>query len=189
VSWPDGEIIAPVVDDPAQTVLQVAWSPEGRRLAFNARAGRQINVYVADLPSGEIRQVTDFPGLATSPVWSPDGQRVAFAATGADPRNARLDIYTWAPDAADVAPVNLTAHPHDDEMPAWLADGQHLVFVSFRDGAPRLYRIPAAGGEAVPLSTGPGQDRWPVTRVKPLSLHERRAYASPDSRAAAMTRS
>jgi dipeptidyl aminopeptidase/acylaminoacyl peptidase len=58
----------------------IAWSPDGRRLAFLSDAGqrRQLQLYVADRQSGRPRKLTQLKGTLADPKWSPDGKRIAF---------------------------------------------------------------------------------------------------------------
>lgn len=58
----------------------VAWSPDGRRLAFSAkREGDEVpQLYVLDLAGGEAQRRTTLALGARSPKWSPDGAWIAF---------------------------------------------------------------------------------------------------------------
>jgi len=66
-----------------------AWSPDGKGIAFvlgeDAPSGTQMsdwsgNVYVVDVASGTIAQLTHFQGRQVlGPTWSPDGSMLAFA--------------------------------------------------------------------------------------------------------------
>ncbi|HEY0787186.1 MAG TPA: S9 family peptidase, partial [Thermoanaerobaculia bacterium] len=56
----------------------LAWSPDGRRLAFTAKreGDEQNQVYVLDLRGGEAMRITTLPLAARAPQWSPDGTRL-----------------------------------------------------------------------------------------------------------------
>ena len=54
------------------------FSPDGRRVAFvSDRDGSEGNVFVLELATGEITQVTDEP-WAGRPTWTPDGQAIVY---------------------------------------------------------------------------------------------------------------
>ena len=57
----------------------VAWSPDGKRIAFlsDARSPGQLEVYVVLSSGGTARQLTKVKGDLSSLVWSPDGKTIA----------------------------------------------------------------------------------------------------------------
>jgi hypothetical protein len=55
-----------------------AWSPDGHRIAFSGMAGGLSDLYVLDLASGTVRQLTDDRYAHLHPAWSPDGGTLAF---------------------------------------------------------------------------------------------------------------
>jgi dipeptidyl aminopeptidase/acylaminoacyl peptidase len=58
----------------------VAWSPDGRQLAFLSDAARekQLQIYVAPASGGPARRLTGLAGQVGHPKWSPDGRAIAF---------------------------------------------------------------------------------------------------------------
>lgn len=61
-------------------VLNVAWSGDGRYLAFTgASVGSSSDVYVYDTQESSIRQVTNEAEQAIRPTFTPDGQFVVYA--------------------------------------------------------------------------------------------------------------
>lgn len=59
------------------TVGEVAWSPDGKMLAFvSAHAGSSSDVYVYDLSNQQITQLTSGPAAASRLNWSPDSQTI-----------------------------------------------------------------------------------------------------------------
>jgi TolB protein len=52
-----------------------SWSPDGKRVAFNARSGGSFSVAILDLQGGSVRTVADGEG----PVWGADSRHLVFA--------------------------------------------------------------------------------------------------------------
>lgn len=55
-----------------------AFSPDGTHLALNVGS----DIYVEDLATGALTQVTSGPGIDEYPAWDPSGQRLAFLRYG-----------------------------------------------------------------------------------------------------------
>lgn len=155
---------APVpIDTTAREIDEAAWSPDGTRVAWTARAadpaedgsGRAVFVAFADGTSQ--RRLTDHEDDDYHVVWAPDGERVAFTSdrTGdaeiyaVEVRNGRLWRLTWD-----------DAH---DDRPAISPDGQYLAFESTRGGEAAVYVMSSWGGQPIRVS-GEGQrvahDGW-----------------------------
>jgi len=58
----------------------IAWSPDGKRLAFLSDAAKkgQLQLCLIDAAAGPARQLTHLKGFLSSPGWSPDGKTVAM---------------------------------------------------------------------------------------------------------------
>ncbi len=68
----------------------VAWSPEGKQLAFLSDAAKaaQLDLYVVNAAGGPARRLTQLTGFLAEPHWSPDGKTLAFLFTENAPRAA-----------------------------------------------------------------------------------------------------
>ena len=144
----------------------VAWSPDGRRIAFTARreGDDASQIYVLDLDGGEAVRVTDLSTGASSPRWSPDGKRLLFQSTvypGAADDEANRKI------AAERKARKYSARVYDGfpirNWDKWLDDTRPHLFV--QDAVPgakardllagtKLASEPGFGG----LTTNTGQD-------------------------------
>lgn len=49
-----------------------SWSPDGKRLAVTLSFEGNADIYVVDIESGQLRQITDSDAIDTEPVWSDD---------------------------------------------------------------------------------------------------------------------
>ena len=148
------------------------WSPDGSRLAFVANRGDHafIGVYTND--STAITFLAPSFSRDRSPRWSPDGRRIAFVrlpgAGGAPdsllpPRPSPWEI--WTGDATTGVAQRLWRSPEtlQGSVPTtdggtnlgWAA-GDRITFLSYQDGWPHLYSVPATGGTALLLTPGRG---------------------------------
>jgi Tol biopolymer transport system component len=126
----------------------VAWSPDGRRVAFTT--GTALWVMTAD---GSGRRRASAAAPPAGPVWSPDSTRIAFTYGG--------EIFVAEVATGDVR--NLTDNnPIRDEWPTWSPDGKAIAFVSNRDGISDIYVMSADGGSARNVSHTAGADSSPT---------------------------
>src|SRR5271170_1585148 len=61
----------------------VAWSPDGKQIAFlsDAATPGQLQLFVMNSSGGSAKQLTHMKGFLASPGWSPDGKTVALLFT------------------------------------------------------------------------------------------------------------
>jgi Tol biopolymer transport system component len=130
---------------------------DAEQVAFLSGLDRS-DVWIAELDSGRLRQVTRRPLFRKAPVASPRGDVLAVVA--AEALAGAADIHLVP--TAGGEPVNLTRGPARYSRPAFSPDGKTLV-VSFdgRDigGASRgVAALPVEGGEPVLLA----RDGYPL---------------------------
>ncbi len=141
-----------------------AWSPDGSRLAFDARWAGPRRIWLADARGRNPRQVTADSNEAVVHAgarWSPDGSRLVFR---------RIEKTNWDIAVADLgssALIRLTNETVPDLDPVWAPDGRHVYFTSARGGGLNLWRLPVApsgapSGPAEQLTTGAGDDVQPA---------------------------
>ena len=96
------------------------------------------------------------------PQISPDGKWVLYQQTAIDLGKSRNTDLFIVP-AGGGAPRALTSHPKSDSQGRFSKDGLQVAFLSSRDGAPQVYVLDLAGGEArrvTNLSQGVANFRW-----------------------------
>jgi Tol biopolymer transport system component len=127
--------------------------------------GDSKHLYVYDLESREMTQITSGDYQERNGAWSPDGTSIVFASNREEEPDAghRTDLWLVASDNAEMEapPVRLTDSPSPKYSPAFSPDGQQIAYLIAEDGVYGVYRIaviPAAGGEPRILTAN--LDRW-----------------------------
>jgi len=128
------------------------YSPDGSRIAFvSARSGtREIWNCASD--GAHCIQVTALNANSTEyPRWSPDGKRLLF-----EFRTEEGDWGAYVVDATGGAPRLLNREKPHGGTPFWSHDGRWIYYSSRDTGARQIWRIPAEGGKAVPITRSGG---------------------------------
>lgn len=155
-------------------VVNVAWSPDGERIAFTDQAQLSDgtynesgdDLYVVRADGTDLHRIAGTVSGYYPPAWSPDGTRIAFE----DIKN-RVSI-------VDVKDGMLTVVAPHGEAPVWSPDGRRLAFIR---SAPcggyvaclwAKVMIMNLGGVAAPREVGPtfGQPRalaWTTAELLP----------------------
>jgi TolB protein len=94
-------------------VIDPAWSPNGELLAFSwRRPAGNYDLYVMDLASHQLIELTRDSGQNERPSWAPDGRHIVFEST----RSGTLQIWSVLADGSE--PRELTATGRN-ESPNW----------------------------------------------------------------------
>lgn len=142
------------------------WSPDGERLVFwrgSATAdGGDCAVFSVAVDGTGLTQLTDDDLVAGDPDFSSSGDRIVFGSHPLlqYPDAGRSELYTMAPDGADVR--QLTDFGDDGPratQPRWAPDGDAILYVrTTQTGLPRHVYAMAADG----TSDGPVADADPI---------------------------
>jgi len=165
----------------------LAWSPDGREIAFLSDAAQdgQLQLYVAPAAGGAPRVLTHARGQLEHPRWSPDGKRLAvlYVAGSTQEQGA---LVAYKPDAGvveekveeqriaivdvaggelrEVSPADLYVYDYD-----WSPDGRRFAAEAVHGSGTNnywtaeLYVVDAVSGEARSLWKPPlqiAQPRW-----------------------------
>jgi serine/threonine-protein kinase len=84
-------------------------------------------------------------GVFFDPRLSPDGKQLAVT------RNKDDNADIWVFDLEREVATRLTFDPDGDQGPVWMPDGRHILFSSFRNSTPGIYRKRSDGSGEVEL--------------------------------------
>lgn len=164
-----------------------AWSPDGRYLAYTVDDnGKNIEIGLLDLESGEQRMLLDDEHLYTDPTFSPDGTKFAYVTTAPSGYfNVRIREFRdggLTGPAIEVTRDNdfgrnrLYFGPHDMHItPAWMPDSRELLLVSNRD-------VPLGSGNVVRAAAAPDGFEERTTVLAEQSLYRTRPDVSLDGK-------
>ena len=94
-------------------VVDPAWSPNGQLLAFSwRRPSGNFDIYVMDIVSRQLVELTRDQGRNERPSWAPDGRHLVFEST----RTGTRHIWTMLADGS--RPRQLT-YEGQNESPSW----------------------------------------------------------------------
>lgn len=154
----DGSNETRLTSDPTDLYREDAaldWSPDSTRLAFVKfynKDHNKGNIYVVNVNTKAITQLTSKETASYSPRWSPDGTKIAFSTY----LDGSYEIAVMNPDGSNV--VNLTKAAKADFVPRWSPDGSMISFISLRDGNKELYVMNADGTNQFRLTNTAGDE-------------------------------
>ncbi len=141
---PDGGGLAKLSGND-EAIVDLAWSPDGTRLAFAATQGSTAvskanpQIYVMNGDGSDLTQLTHDPSAQnTAPAWSPDGTRIVFSKLSETVDSSGLYVMS-----ADGNGLFRLTDGAIDSSPSWFPDGSRILFVRSPEGVSELHVINA----------------------------------------------
>jgi len=118
--------------------LHPVFSKNGKGIFFVAHPGETSQIYYYSLSSGKQLQLSKFEGdvQLQGLNLSPDGHYLVFMI---QEENGDVNIAIMNTNGQDYRKI--TQDPEEDLLPVWTADGKAIVYTSFRNSTPNLYRV------------------------------------------------
>jgi len=120
-----------------------AFSPDGRTVAFYGWRGGQFDIFILDLESRTITNVTHDEVFDGAPVFTPDGKSLVFVSTVGAGYNKifRVDL------ASPATRYEITTGQSNENDPTFSPDGKRLYFTSDRSGPENIFSLELATGK------------------------------------------
>lgn len=116
--------IQKVIEVPLDQSFSPSWGPASDKIYFSAAKNITRDIYVVDVETNELKNLTDDPRFDTAPVVSPDGKQIAYVGQDGDFQHLfMLDLATGEK-------KQLTYGRFNDNSPSWSDDGKLLVYTS-----------------------------------------------------------
>lgn len=161
-----------IIDMEVEQQRSPAFSPDARKVAFSGNKGGINDIYLIDLDTLEVQNVTQDEGFDAAPTFSPDGRWLTYTTIlGERAQILKLDLQNPS------ERFQLTSGDFDNKEPEYSPDGKRLYFTSDRSGADNIYGLDLATGEVRQYTNAiTGCDRPTVLRLP--GGGERLVYAS-----------
>ena len=123
-----------------QNIVNPAWSPDGKMIAFSALEGSCQDLYIYEIASDNVTRITDDRFDDVEPNWLPNSRELVFSSDRFHPDNAVLDS---------------AGHPYVISAEAFMSG-------DFAYGRYNIFRVDVSSRMIAPISVGPGQNHQPM---------------------------
>lgn len=143
-------------------ITNPAWSPDGSTLAFSGADGGYTDLYLYNMETDSLVNITQDRHSDLQPTWSPDGNRIAFVTD----RGSETDLENLVFGEMKIAELDLEsgelgiipAFKNSKHIsPQYSEDGNSLFYVSDYEGFSDIFRFDLTTGQryrVTSVSTG-----------------------------------
>jgi dipeptidyl aminopeptidase/acylaminoacyl peptidase len=140
-------------------IVAGSWSPDGRRVTFDATVGGNTDIYIVSVDGGPLTRLTDGKATEIDPEWSRDGRWIYYASN----ESGRSEI--WKMSSSGGQRVRLTSEGGIE--PRESPDGQTVYFLAAERGSAvgpnSLRKVSTQGGPTSLVLAGVHAGAWGVT--------------------------
>jgi len=127
---------------------QPVYSADGRWLLFSSNRSGNVDLWLRDMTTGRLSQLTDDPAGDWDPAFTSDGNSVLWSSN----RGGHMEVWTSALDGSQARQV--TDDGVDAENPTMTSDGEWIVYASSNDTKRGIWKIRPDGTDATLLAPG-----------------------------------
>ena len=141
-------------------------SPEGTHVVFNSRvideAGNsQMEIFTANISTGETYRLTYNPSFDDSGRWSPDGSEIIFYSN----RDGSMDLWKISVNESGYpleTAVKVLESDAREHCGRWSFDGHYIVYESDKTGVNHLWMMTSDGLNETQLTFDENQNGYPA---------------------------
>ncbi len=128
---------------PLDVVMSPSWSPDGSEIAFSGYNHGIHDLWIVNVATGQLRQLTNDKHAELMPQWSPDGKSLTFATDRGE--GTDLDVLKfarWRIATMDLASARIDLLPNQAGLnlnPMWAPDGKSIAYISDRSGTTNIF--------------------------------------------------
>ena len=115
-------------------ITRYLYKPDYSEGLSHFNDNRRLHIFVVDISSGEVRQLTDGTHYEHSIDWSPDGREIAFVSNREPNEDQFFNYDLFALNVASGDVRRLTATENAEYQPRWSPDGKTLVYLGTKRG-------------------------------------------------------
>jgi TolB protein len=115
--------------------IEPAVSPDGKQVAFASNRDKQWDIYILDVTTDKIQNITNTLSYDSSPSWSPDGQYIVYQTKHGN----KIDLVIQSVADLTSAPIQITEDAGINFDAAWSPDGRQIAFITNRNGRNELW--------------------------------------------------
>ncbi len=128
-----GPETAEATGDPI-VITRYLYKPDYDEGLTHFNDNRRLHIFVADIASGQIKQLTEGTHYEHSIDWSPDGREIAFVSNREPNEDQFFNYDLFALNVSSGAMRRITATENAEYQPRWSPDGKTIVYLGTRRG-------------------------------------------------------
>ncbi len=137
MNFKSGEIVYTFSFPEFDAIYEIDVSKDGKKIVFAGQKDLKNDIYVYEIETGKITQITNDHYYDNQPRWSPDDKKIVFASARTINESAKRDqvfskltgdIFYY--DLEENVFYSVTDDKQNNSFPFWNSDGSKILFVS-----------------------------------------------------------